>query len=57
MGYLAIGDFLENMLQLKRFSLYFEGIMNRKWLLSYINNDISYRDAIGSSGAWSPRKF
>ena len=33
------------MLQLKGFGLYFEGVMNRKWLLSYRNNDISYRDA------------
>ena len=30
---------------LKRFDLYFEEIFNRKWLLSYRNNDISYRDA------------
>ena len=28
--YLAIGEICENMLQLKRFGLYFEGIMNRK---------------------------
>ena len=39
MGYLHTGEIFENMLQLKRFSLYFEGIMNRKWLLSYRNND------------------
>ena len=45
MGYLATGEFFENMLQLKCFGLYFEGIMNRKWLLSYRNNDIGYRDA------------
>ena len=45
MGYLATGEIFENTLQLKRFGLYFEEIMNRKWLLSYINNDISYRDA------------
>ena len=57
MGYLATGEFFENMLQLKRFSLYIEGIMNRKWLLSYRNNDISYRYAIGSSGACSPKFF
>ena len=30
MGYLATGEFFENMLQLKGFGLYFEGIMNRK---------------------------
>ena len=41
MGYLATGEIFENMLQLKGFGLYFEGIMNRKWLLSYRNNDIS----------------
>ena len=28
MGYLVTGESFENMLQLKRFSLYFEGIMN-----------------------------
>ena len=31
MGYLAIDGIFENMLQLKRFGLHFEGIMNRKW--------------------------
>ena len=40
MGYLAPGDIFGNMLQLKRF-----GFLNRKWLLSYRNNDSSYRDA------------
>ena len=30
MGYLATGEIFENMLQSKRFGLYFEGIMNRK---------------------------
>ena len=47
MGYLAYVEIFENMLQLKHFRLYFEGIMNRKLLLSYRNNDISYRDARG----------
>ena len=28
--YLATGEICENMLQLKRFGLYFEGIINRK---------------------------
>ena len=55
MGYLATGEIFENMLKLKRFGLYFEGIMNRKWPLSYRNNDISYRDAMGS-GAYAPRE-
>ena len=36
MGYLAPGEIFENMLQLKCFGLYFEGILNRKWLRSYI---------------------
>ena len=47
MAYLATGEIFENMLQLNRFGLYLEGIMSRKWLLSYRNNDISYRDARG----------
>ena len=50
MGYLVTVEIFENMLQLKRFGLYFEGIMNRKWLLSYRNNDISYSDARGFRG-------
>ena len=45
MEHLAPGEIFENMLQLKRFGLYFERILNRKWLLSYRNSDISYRDA------------
>ena len=44
MGHLAPGEIFQNMLQLKRFGLYFKGILNRKWLLSYRNSDISYRD-------------
>ena len=40
---LALGEVFENMLQLKRFGLYFERNLNRKWLLSYRNSDISYR--------------
>ena len=47
MRFLAPGEIFENMLQLKRFGLYFEGILNRNWLPSYRNNDISYRDAMG----------
>ena len=47
MGYLATGEIYENMLQLKCFGLYFEGIIIRKWLPSYRNNEISYRDARG----------
>ena len=56
MGYLAIGEIFENMLQLKRFGIYFEGIMNREWLLLYRNNDISYRDARGF-GSMLPEKI
>ena len=44
MRYLASGEIFEKMLHLKGFGLYFEGVMNKKWLLSYRNNDISYRD-------------
>ena len=47
MGYLAPDQIFENMLQWKRFGLCFEVILNRKWLRSYRNNDISYRDAMG----------
>ena len=47
MGYLATGEIFENKLQLKGFGLYFEGIMNSKWLLSYRNNDIGYKDGRG----------
>ena len=42
MGYLATGEIF--------IFLYFEGILNRKWLLSYRNNGISYRDARGFGG-------
>ena len=55
MGHLAPGEIFENMLQLKRFGLYFEGILNRKWLLSYIV--ISATEMLGGSGTCSPRKF
>ena len=53
MGYLATGEIFENMLQMKRFGIYFEEIMKRKWLLSYRNNYISYRDAKGFGGMLS----
>ena len=55
MGYLAPGEILENMLQLKHLGLYLEGILNRKWLLSYRNNDIRYRDARGFRGMLSEK--
>ena len=44
MGYLTSGKIFENTLHLKCFGLYFKEFLNRKWLLSYRNNDISYRD-------------
>ena len=56
MGYFVPIEIFENMLQLKRFGIYFEGILNRKWLLSYRNNDISYRDPMGL-GDMLPEKF
>ena len=56
MGDFASSEIFENMLKLKRFGLYFEGIMNRKWLLSYRNNDISYRDA-REFGSMLPEKI
>ena len=31
MGYLATGEIFENMLHLKGFGLYFEGVMNRNY--------------------------
>ena len=57
MGHLAPGEIFENMLQLKRFGLYFEGILNRKWLFSYRNFDISYTEMLGGSGTCSPQIF
>ena len=56
MEYLAPDEIFENMLQLKRFGLYFERNLNRKWLLSYRNSDISYRDAKGF-GEMFPSNF
>ena len=56
MRYLAPGEMFENMLQLKRFGIYFEGILNRKWLLSYRNNDAA-TEMLGGSEACSLRKF
>ena len=56
MGYLAPGEIFENMIQSKRFSLCFEGILNRKVLLSSRNNDISYRDA-REFGSMLPEKI
>ena len=52
-GHLAPGEIFENMLQFKRFGLYFEGIPNGKWLLSSRNNDIGYTDMLGGSGTYA----
>ena len=57
MGHLAPSEIFENMLPLKRFDLYFEGILDRKRLLSYRNSDISATEMLGGSGTCSPRKF
>ena len=46
----APGEIFENMLQLKRFGLNLERILNRKWLLSYRNGDITYRECYGIQG-------
>ena len=56
MGYLATGEIFENMLQLKRFGLYFEGIMNRK---CYFHIEImkSATEMLRGSGACSPRQI
>ena len=56
MGYLALGELFENMPQLKRFGLYFERFLNKKFLLSYRNN-ISYRDAKGFGGMLPKKNF
>ena len=54
MGYLTTDEIFENMLQLKRFGLYFEGII----LYGYFHIEImiSATEMIGCSGACSPRK-
>ena len=57
MLYLALGEIFENMLQLKRFGLYFERILNSKWLLFDIEIMISTTEMLGGSEACSPRKF
>ena len=57
MWYIAPGDIFDNMLQLKRFGLNFERMLNRKRLLSYRNSDISYRDGRGFRGMHFPGKI
>ena len=57
MGHLAPGEIFEYMLQLKRFGLYFEGILNRKWLYFHIEIMISATEMLGGSGTCSPQKI
>ena len=56
------GKIIENILRLPRFGMYFEIILNIKWLFSYSNNYIVVRcmHMLGGSGAYddaAPRKF
>ena len=57
MVYLAPEEYFEIMLQLKRFGLYFENILNNKWLYFYIEIIISAAHMLENSGACSPRNF
>ena len=58
MGYdLDPGEIFKNMLQLKRSALYFEIILNSKWLYLHIEIIISATEMVGSSEACSSRKF
>ena len=56
MGHLAPGEIFENTLQLKRFGLDFERILNRKWLYFHIEIVISATEMLGGSGTCSPQK-
>ena len=56
MGYLAPGEIFENMLPLKRFDLYFEGILNRN-VYFLIEKIISTTEVLGGLGACSPKTF
>ena len=44
---IALENFLGNILQLMCFSVYFDSILNEKWLFSYRHNDISCSHAMG----------
>ena len=57
MGYLTTDEIFENMLQLKRFGLYFERIMIRKWLLSYRNNRYQLQRCYRGFGSTLPEKI
>ena len=57
MGYLAPVEMFDNMLQLMRFSVYFEGVLNtNNGFFSYKNNDINGTHARGLVGTFPPRK-
>ena len=58
MGDLAPGEMFDNILQLMRFSVYFEGVLNTSnGYLHIKNNDISGTHARGLLSRFPPRKF
>ena len=56
MGHLALCEIFKHMLQMKRFGLYFEGILNRNGYF-HIEIVISVTEMLVGSGTCSPRKF
>ena len=56
MRHLAPGEIFENMLQLKRFVLYFEGILNKNGYF-HIEIIISATEMLGGSGTCSSKNF
>ena len=56
MGYLASGEIFENMILMKHFGLYFEGILIET---GYFHKEImiSATEMLWGSGTCSPRKF
>ena len=56
MGYLAIGEFFENMLELKHFGLYFEELCIENGCFHIETMKLAI-EILGGSGACSPRKF
>ena len=57
MGYLPPGEMLDNMLQLMRFSVYFDGILNTNKGYFHIKIMISTAHMIGCSWACSLGKI
>ena len=53
MGHLAPGEIFENMPRLKRFGLYFEGILNRTYGYFHIEIVIPATEMLGGSGTCS----